>query len=84
MSQHQKLGVLSFETECSAIFTVAGLRGLRAGAVLGVVGNVARDEHAYKDETLEPLARTYKKKAEEAKENEIAVAVGAVNYLDAV
>ncbi|HUV02801.1 MAG TPA: hypothetical protein VMW67_05080 [Desulfobacteria bacterium] len=62
----------------------AELRGLRAGAVLGVVGNLANDEHAYNDEKQEPLAPAYKKKALEAVENAITVAVGAVKYLDAV
>ena len=70
--------------ECSAIFTVARLRGLWAGAVLGVVGNLATDEHAYNDEKWEPLARLYKIKAEEAIEKAITVAVSAVKYLEVV
>ncbi len=78
MKNYQKLGILSFEMECSALFTVARLRGLRAGAVLGVVGNLVTNEHAYKDAKRDPLARIYKTKAEEATENAIKVAVGAV------
>lgn len=45
---------------------------------------MAKDEHAYTDETLDPLARAYKKKAENATENAITIAVGAVNYLNVV
>jgi uridine phosphorylase len=82
VKRYQGLGVLSFEMECSAIFTVARVRGLRAGAVLGVVGNLIKNEHAFKDVKREPLARRYKKKAEEATENAIKVAVGAVKYLE--
>ena len=81
VERYQRLGVLSFEMECSAVFTVARLRGLKAGAVLGVVGNIATGEHAYKDPEKEPLAHEYKKKAEEAIENAIKVAVGSVKYL---
>lgn len=81
VTRFQKAGVLSFEMECAAVFTVARLRGLKAGAVLGVVGNIATDEHVYKDPEKEPLAHEYKKKAEEATENAIKVAVGGVKYL---
>ena len=38
VKRYQRFGVLSFEMECAAVFTVAKLRGLKAGAVLGVVG----------------------------------------------
>jgi uridine phosphorylase len=67
--------------ECAALFTVARLGGLRAGAVLGVVGNLASNEHAYTDVKHEPLAHSYKQKAEEAIEHAIEVAIGAVKYL---
>ena len=74
VKRYQKLGVLSFEMECAAVFTVARLRGLRAGAVLGVVGNIVTKRHVYGD-------KDYENKAKMAVENAIKVAVGAVKYL---
>ncbi|MDI6885233.1 MAG: nucleoside phosphorylase [archaeon] len=79
MERYSRAHVLSFEMECSAIFTVARLRGLHAGAILGVVGNLAKNEHAYRD--TKQGSHTYKEKAKEAIKNAIHVAVGAVKYL---
>jgi len=76
-----KFGVLSLEMECAAVFTVARFRGLEAGAVLGVVGNIVRGEHAYKNKEEDPRVGEYKKKAGESVEAAIKVAVGAVKYL---
>jgi len=39
-----KTGALGTEMECSAIFTVARLRGIKAGAILAVDGNLMRGE----------------------------------------
>ena len=74
VERYQRLGVLSFEMECSAVFTIARLRGLKAGAVLGVVGNIVTKEHIYK-------SKKYETKAKEAEKNAIEVVVGAVKYL---
>ena len=79
--RYEREGILSFEMECAAIFTVAKIRELKAGAVLGVVGNIVKDEHAYKDPEKEPLAYEYKKKAEEAIDNAIKVAIDAVKHI---
>jgi len=75
VERYREANVLSFEMECSSIFTVARLRSKRAGAVLGVVGNLATEEHSYRggEET--------RRKADLAKENAIRVAVKAVKYL---
>ena len=61
--------------ECAAVFTVAKLRGLKAGAVLGVVGNIVTEKHVYGD-------KKYENKANTAVENAIWVAVGAVKYIN--
>jgi uridine phosphorylase len=66
--------------ECSAVFTVARLRGLYVDAVLGVVGNLALGKHAYND--VKHGSHRYKEKADEAvKKNAIQVALGAMKYL---
>ncbi len=44
VERYQELGILSFEMECAAVFTVAKLRGLKAGAVLGVVRNIVTEK----------------------------------------
>jgi uridine phosphorylase len=44
VKRYQRLGILSFEMECAAVFTVAKLRGLKAGAVLGVVRNIVTEK----------------------------------------
>lgn len=82
LEKYRRANVLGFDMECSVIFTVAELRGLQAGAVLGVVGNLAKDEHGYKDEKHEPLAHKYKKQAEKAVENAITVALNSIKYLE--
>jgi uridine phosphorylase len=61
--------------ECAAVFTVAKLRGLKAGAVLGVIGNIVTEQHVYGD-------KAYETKANQAVENAIRVAVGAVKYIN--
>ena len=35
-------GAISTERECSAVFTVGKLRGLKAGAILAVDGNLVK------------------------------------------
>ncbi|MDI6810395.1 MAG: hypothetical protein QMD80_01725 [archaeon] len=79
VEKYRRAHVLSFKMECSAVFTVARLRGLHAGAVLGVVGNIAKNEHGYKD--TKQGSHRYKEKADEAVKNVIKVALGAVKYL---
>lgn len=42
-----ELGLLNVEMEASALYTVAHLRGLRAGMVCAVSGNLVTDEVVY-------------------------------------
>ncbi len=39
---YRKIGVLSVEMECSAIFTLASIKGLLSGAILAVDGNLIK------------------------------------------
>ena len=75
VKKYKEAGVLSFDMECAAVLTVARLRRLRAGAVLGVVGNIVRGEHGYED------PQKCRSIIEEAEENTIKVAIGAVKYM---
>lgn len=75
VKRYQQSGILSFEMECAAVFTVAKLRGLKAGAVLAVVGNIVTEKHVYGD-------KEYEIKANMAVENAIKVAVDAVKYIN--
>jgi uridine phosphorylase len=43
LADMQAAGVLNFEMEASALLTVAGLYGLRAGAIFAVVANRVED-----------------------------------------
>ncbi len=75
VKRYQQSGILSFEMECAAVFTVAKLRGLKAGAVLAVVRNIATEKHVYGD-------KEYEIKASKAVENAIKVAVDGVKYIN--
>jgi len=76
-----KARVLSVEMECSAIFTVAGLKGLRAGAILAVDGNLAR---GIKKGEFEPGEKSGEldERVQDAIEQEIKIAIEAVKFLD--
>jgi uridine phosphorylase len=73
IERYRALGVLGFEMECSAIFTIARLRGLEAGAVLAVTGNLITGKHSYQGDELAL--------AEKAILNAIKVALRAIKYL---
>jgi uridine phosphorylase len=73
VQRYRAMSVLGFEMECSAIFTISRLKGLQAGAVLAVTGNLITGKHSYQGD--EPDI------AEKAIANAIKVAVGAVKYL---
>jgi uridine phosphorylase len=72
VERYRELNVLGFEMECSAIFTISRLRGLRAGAVFAVTGNLITGKHSYMGDEQE---------AEKAVANAIKVALGAIKYL---
>jgi uridine phosphorylase len=73
--------VLSVEMECSAIFTLAGLRGLRAGAILVVDGNLVK---GIKKGEFEPGEKTGEldERVQRAIEDEIRIAIEAVKILE--
>jgi uridine phosphorylase len=76
-----KAHVLSVEMECSAIFTIAGLKGLKAGAILAVDGNLAK---GIKKGEFEPGEKTGEldERVQNAIEQEIKIAIEAVKILD--
>jgi uridine phosphorylase len=76
-----KARVLSAEMECSAIFTIAGLRGLKAGAILAVDGNLAKGTG--KGE-FEPGKKTgeLSESVQKAIGQEIKIAIEAVKILE--
>jgi len=76
-----KAGVLSVEMECSGIFTIANLRGLRAGAILAVDGNLVK---GVKKGEFEPGEKTGElaDKVRKAIDDEIRVALEAVKILE--
>jgi len=75
-----KAGALSVEMECSAIFTIAGIKGLRAGAILAVDGNLAT---GIKKGEFEPGEKSGEldERVQNAIEQEIKIAVEAVKIL---
>jgi len=75
-----KAGVLSVEMECSAIFTIAGLKGLGSGAILAVDGNLAT---GIKKGEFEPGEKSGEldERVQDAIEQEIKIAIEAVKIL---
>jgi len=73
--------VLSIEMESSVIFTLAGLKGLRAGAILAVDGNIAKGTG--KGE-FEPGERTGEldERVQRAVDDEIRIAIRAAQILE--
>ena len=76
-----KAGVLSVEMECSGIFTIANLRGLKAGAILAVDGNLVK---GVKKGEFEPGEKTGElaNKVQKAIDNEIRIALEVVKILE--
>jgi uridine phosphorylase len=76
-----RANVLSAEMECSIIFTLASLKGLRAGAILAVDGNLAR---GIKKGEFEPGERTGEldERVQRAIDREIEAAIEAVKNLE--
>lgn len=73
--------ILSIEMECSAIFTLAGLKRLRAGAILAVDGNFLR---GIKKGEFEPGEKTgeLNERVQRAIKEEIRIAIEAVKILE--
>jgi uridine phosphorylase len=78
-----KARALSVEMECSAIFTIAGLKGLRSGAILAVDGNLAT---GIKKGEFEPGEKSgeLSGRVQKAIEREIKIAINAVKILEKV
>lgn len=83
VSRWGRAGVLSVEMECSMLFTLCGLRGLRSGAILAVDGNLIRGE---KKGEFEPGERKGEldERVQEAIDLETRVALDAIRMLDAL
>ena len=76
-----KANVLSIEMECSTIFTLTGLKGLRSGAIMAVDGNLVT---GIKKGEFEPGERTGELDArvQKAIEDEIRITIEAVKTLE--
>jgi uridine phosphorylase len=68
------LGLLNVEMESSAVFTIARLRGLRAGMICGVSGNLATGDAEYGAEENPRLATSW--------EHSIDIALEAAHRLE--
>jgi len=79
--QFGEANVLSIEMECSVIFTLAGMKGLKSGAIMAVDGNLV--EGTGKGE-FEPGERTGEldDRVQRAVEDEIRIAIEAVKILE--
>ena len=73
--------VLSIEMESSVIFTLAGLKGLRAGTILAVDGNIAKGTAKGEFEPGESSGEL-DKRVQKAIDDEIRIALRAVRILE--
>jgi uridine phosphorylase len=76
-----KANVLSIEMECSTIFTLTRLKGLRSGAIMAVDGNLVK---GIKKGEFEPSERTGEldERVQKAIDDEIGIAIEAVKLLE--
>jgi uridine phosphorylase len=81
VSQLSEANVLSVEMECSTIFTLAGMKKLRAGAILAVDGNLTK---GIKKSEFEPGQKVgeFDERVQKAIQDEIKIAIEAVKLLD--
>ncbi len=81
MSQFSNANVLSVEMECSTIFTLAGLKRLRSGAILAVDSNLPK---GIRKGEFEPGEKTGEldDRVQTAIDEEIKIAVKAVKILE--
>jgi len=73
--------VLSIEMECSAIFTLAGLKAMRSGAILAVDSNIIRGIRKGEFELGEKTGEL-DERVQRAIEDEIRIAIEAVKLLE--
>ncbi len=81
MSRFSDANVLSVEMECSVIFTLAMLKGLRSGAIMAVDGNLLK---GIKKGEFEPGEKSgeFDERVQKAIEDEIRIAIEAVKLLE--
>jgi uridine phosphorylase len=73
--------VLSIEMECSAIFTLTGLKGLRSGAILAVDGNLIKGIKKGEFESGEKTGEL-DERVQRAIDDEIRITIEAVKLLE--
>jgi uridine phosphorylase len=76
-----KAGVVSVEMECSAIFTLTRLRGLRSGAILAVDGNLLKGTKKLEADEGDLAWREREEKVQRTIDSEIEIALEAVKDL---
>jgi uridine phosphorylase len=81
VSRLSQANVLSVEMECSTIFTLAGMKRLKAGAILATDGNLVK---GIKKSEFEPGQKTGEldERVQKAIQDEIRIAVEAVKLLE--
>lgn len=79
--QFSKANVLSIEMECSTIFALTGLKGLRSGAILAVDGNLVKEIKKGEFETGERTGEL-DKRVQKTIEDEIRITIEAVKLLE--
>ena len=81
VSRLSQANVLSVEMECSTIFTLAGMKKLKAGAVLAIDGNIVK---GIKKGEFEPGQKTGEldERVQKAIQDEIKIAIEAVRLLE--
>ena len=81
IKRFSEANILSVEMECSALFTLARLKGLRAGAILAVDGNLIK---GIKKGEFEPGEKTGEldERVQKAIEDEVRIAIEAVKILE--
>lgn len=81
LKRWSRFNVLSVEMECSAIFTLAKLKGLRAGAILAVDSNPLTGTGKGEFEPSEKTGEQYER-VQQAIEEEIQIAIEAIKVLE--
>ncbi len=81
VSRLSEANVLSVEMECSTIFTLAGMKRLRSGAILAIDGNIVK---GIKKDEFEPGQKTGEldERVQRAIQDEIKIAIEAVKLLE--
>ncbi len=81
VSRLSKANVLSVEMECSTIFTLAGMKKLKSGAIMAIDGNLVK---GIKKDEFEPGQKTGEldERVQKAIQDEIKIAIEAVKLLE--